>query len=225
MLVMGGVLGGLVDADPAARERLGGLDHLAYVAPAVVAVAGDDDGIERGHLHGVPRGQHQPGLRGDAGHAARRCGRRAGPPALDDGPHRGHRRAAHRARGGAGRRQLPHCRAARARDRPHRPGRRLRAHGLGRAPGPQRQHAGVATVRSDTMLLFAGTFYPVSELPPVARRLAEVTPLWHGAELARAASTGHASALATVGHVGVPRGARRRRAPPTRCAPWRATGC
>jgi lipooligosaccharide transport system permease protein len=51
------------------------------------------------------------------------------------------------------------------------------------------------------MLLFGGTFYPVSELPLVLRRFAELTPVWHGAELARAAATGHAPARDVVGHV------------------------
>ncbi len=39
------------------------------------------------------------------------------------------------------------------------------------------------------LTLFAGTFYPVSQLPLVARWLAYISPLWHGTELARAAST------------------------------------
>jgi lipooligosaccharide transport system permease protein len=37
------------------------------------------------------------------------------------------------------------------------------------------------------MFLFAGAFFPVSQLPGVLRALAEVTPLYHGVELVRGA--------------------------------------
>jgi lipooligosaccharide transport system permease protein len=51
------------------------------------------------------------------------------------------------------------------------------------------------------MFLFSGTFYPLSQLPEWARWLARISPLWHGTELARAASLGHLSAAAATGHV------------------------
>lgn len=51
------------------------------------------------------------------------------------------------------------------------------------------------------MTLFAGTYYPISQLPAWSRPLAWVTPLWHGNELARAAEFGHMDALAAAGHV------------------------
>ncbi|MGH8859934.1 MAG: ABC transporter permease [Jatrophihabitantaceae bacterium] len=51
------------------------------------------------------------------------------------------------------------------------------------------------------MFLFAGTFYPISRLPDWAQWLAYATPLWHGTELARAASIGGVSAPAILGHV------------------------
>jgi lipooligosaccharide transport system permease protein len=38
------------------------------------------------------------------------------------------------------------------------------------------------------MTLFAGTFFPVSQLPVWLRPIAWVTPLWHGTELARGAA-------------------------------------
>ena len=50
------------------------------------------------------------------------------------------------------------------------------------------------------MLLFSGIFYPVQELPAAIRLFAMLTPLWHGAELARAATIGSASVAAVVGH-------------------------
>jgi len=40
------------------------------------------------------------------------------------------------------------------------------------------------------LFLFSGTFFPVSQLPHVLRPVAAVSPLWHGVELARAATTG-----------------------------------
>ncbi|MFC0434530.1 ABC transporter permease [Kutzneria buriramensis] len=51
------------------------------------------------------------------------------------------------------------------------------------------------------MTLFAGTYYPISQLPAWSRPLAWVTPLWHGNELARAAEFGGMSLLTAAGHV------------------------
>jgi lipooligosaccharide transport system permease protein len=51
------------------------------------------------------------------------------------------------------------------------------------------------------MTLFAGTFFPVSQLPEWLRPLAWVTPLWHGTELARGAAFGGLSPLAALGHL------------------------
>ena len=50
------------------------------------------------------------------------------------------------------------------------------------------------------MTLFAGTFFPVSQLPVWARPLAWVSPLWHGTELARGAALGTLRPLPAVGH-------------------------
>jgi lipooligosaccharide transport system permease protein len=52
------------------------------------------------------------------------------------------------------------------------------------------------------MTLFAGTYYPISQLPEWSRPLAWVTPLWHGNELARAVEFGHMGGLTAAGHVG-----------------------
>jgi lipooligosaccharide transport system permease protein len=52
------------------------------------------------------------------------------------------------------------------------------------------------------MTLFAGTFYPISQLPAWSRPLAWVTPLWHGNELARAVEFGGMDGLTALGHVG-----------------------
>lgn len=51
------------------------------------------------------------------------------------------------------------------------------------------------------MTLFAGTFFPVDQLPVWVRPLAWVTPLWHGTELSRGAAFGDLSLLAAAGHL------------------------
>ena len=51
------------------------------------------------------------------------------------------------------------------------------------------------------LFLFSGTFFPVSQLPHVLRPVAGVSPLWHGVELARAATTGHLRLGPDVVHV------------------------
>jgi len=40
------------------------------------------------------------------------------------------------------------------------------------------------------LFLFSGTFFPVEQLPDAAEPLVWLSPLWHGVELARAATTG-----------------------------------
>jgi len=52
------------------------------------------------------------------------------------------------------------------------------------------------------LFLFSGTFFPVSQLPDVVEPLAFLSPLWHGVEVARDATTG-AVDLATLLHAGV----------------------
>lgn len=51
------------------------------------------------------------------------------------------------------------------------------------------------------MTLFSGVFFPVQNLPVVARWLAYLSPLWHGVELCRGATLGVGS-LAAAGHIG-----------------------
>jgi lipooligosaccharide transport system permease protein len=51
------------------------------------------------------------------------------------------------------------------------------------------------------MTLFAGTFFPVTQLPGWVRPFAWVTPLWHGTELSRAAAFGGTPPLAVAGHL------------------------
>ena len=67
------------------------------------------------------------------------------------------------------------------------------------------------------MMLFSGTFFPVSRLPGWLQPLAYATPLWHGAALCRAFSLGvidpasvalHVSYLAVIGGAGLWAGAR-----------------
>jgi len=51
------------------------------------------------------------------------------------------------------------------------------------------------------MSLFAGTFFPVSQLPAIVRPIAWITPVWHGTELARAAAFGTLRLWPTIGHL------------------------
>jgi lipooligosaccharide transport system permease protein len=51
------------------------------------------------------------------------------------------------------------------------------------------------------LFLFSGTFFPIANLPDALEPLAWLSPLWHGAELARHATTGDAHWLADAGHV------------------------
>jgi lipooligosaccharide transport system permease protein len=53
------------------------------------------------------------------------------------------------------------------------------------------------------MFLFAGAFYPVTQLPAWLRPLAWATPLWHGVELCRGAVLDTLSLGAAVVHVAV----------------------
>ena len=50
------------------------------------------------------------------------------------------------------------------------------------------------------MFLFAGAFFPVSQLPPVLRALAEVTPLYHGVALCRDLTLGQVQVWVDLGH-------------------------
>ena len=54
------------------------------------------------------------------------------------------------------------------------------------------------------LFLFSGTFFPISQLPDWLQPLAWLSPLWHGVELCRAATTGSSPSAGTVvGHVAV----------------------
>jgi lipooligosaccharide transport system permease protein len=56
------------------------------------------------------------------------------------------------------------------------------------------------------LFLFSGTFFPVDQLPAALQPLVALSPLWHGVELCRAATTGQwpeAGAAAVVTHVAV----------------------
>jgi lipooligosaccharide transport system permease protein len=51
------------------------------------------------------------------------------------------------------------------------------------------------------MTLFAGTFFPVEQIPVVLRPLAWISPLWHGNELARGVTLGGLGPLPAMGHL------------------------
>ena len=51
------------------------------------------------------------------------------------------------------------------------------------------------------LMLFSGTFFPLSQLPGWLRAVAYVTPLWHGVALCRGFSLGHISPVGALGHV------------------------
>ncbi len=50
------------------------------------------------------------------------------------------------------------------------------------------------------LMLFSGTFFPVSQLPGWLRLLAYATPLWHGVALCRGLSLGQIGLPAALGH-------------------------
>ena len=50
------------------------------------------------------------------------------------------------------------------------------------------------------MTLFAGTFFPVEQIPLALRWLAWISPLWHGNELARGVTLGGLGVWPAVGH-------------------------
>jgi lipooligosaccharide transport system permease protein len=52
------------------------------------------------------------------------------------------------------------------------------------------------------LMLFSGTFFPISQLPVWIRPLAYATPLWHGVALCRALSLGTVNAGSVAIHVG-----------------------
>lgn len=51
------------------------------------------------------------------------------------------------------------------------------------------------------IMLFSGTFFPLSQLPAALELAAKALPLWHGVELARSATTGSGSLVAWVVHL------------------------
>ncbi len=53
------------------------------------------------------------------------------------------------------------------------------------------------------LMLFSGTFFPVSQLPLVLQPVAWATPLWHGVELSRAAAYGRTDLWPCLGHLAV----------------------
>jgi lipooligosaccharide transport system permease protein len=52
------------------------------------------------------------------------------------------------------------------------------------------------------MFLFAGVFFPISQLPDWLEAVAWITPLWHGVTLCRDLAVGDVDTLHTVVHVG-----------------------
>lgn len=50
------------------------------------------------------------------------------------------------------------------------------------------------------MTLFAGTFFPIGQIPLALRWLAWISPLWHGNELARGVTLGGLGPWAALGH-------------------------
>jgi lipooligosaccharide transport system permease protein len=51
------------------------------------------------------------------------------------------------------------------------------------------------------MFLFAGTFFPISQLPLLVRVLARLTPLWHATELSRDLAMSRVDLLTAAGHL------------------------
>lgn len=53
------------------------------------------------------------------------------------------------------------------------------------------------------LTLFSAVFFPLSQLPSYIRPLAWISPVWHGVELARAATLGVAPPWPVAAHIGV----------------------
>jgi len=53
------------------------------------------------------------------------------------------------------------------------------------------------------LFLFSGTFYPISQLPDALQPIAQLSPLYHAVELARAATTGSFDAGSDLVHLAV----------------------
>lgn len=51
------------------------------------------------------------------------------------------------------------------------------------------------------LFLFSGTFFPIAELPGWLQPWCWLSPLWHGVELCRSATTGHVNPGTAVAHV------------------------
>lgn len=51
------------------------------------------------------------------------------------------------------------------------------------------------------LFLFSGTFFPISQLPSALQHLAVLSPLWHGVELARAATTDQFDLWPDLAHI------------------------
>ncbi|WP_460496105.1 ABC transporter permease [Glycomyces tarimensis] len=74
-------------------------------------------------------------------------------------------------------------------------------------------HAWCSSLKNDAMLnavfrfaimpitLFSGVFFPAEQMPGFLQPLVWISPLWHGTELARAATAGVAPALPPVAHL------------------------
>ncbi len=53
------------------------------------------------------------------------------------------------------------------------------------------------------LFLFSGTFFPINQLPRGLHPFAALSPLWHGVEIARSATTGHFDAASIAAHIAV----------------------
>lgn len=53
------------------------------------------------------------------------------------------------------------------------------------------------------LFLFSGTFFPVSQLPEWLQPFCWLSPLWHGVQLCRGATTGHIDGLEAVANVAI----------------------
>ncbi len=51
------------------------------------------------------------------------------------------------------------------------------------------------------LFLFSGTFFPISQLPPILQPVAYLTPLWHGVDLCRSLALGTATPIGVTVHV------------------------
>ncbi|HEY8525005.1 MAG TPA: ABC transporter permease [Acidimicrobiales bacterium] len=201
LIVMGKVLGSLVADRPGAVERLGGVDYLSFVGPAVVAVTALVTASTEGTspvYHAMTSTRTYAAMRATpltvpeivVGHLVWMAVRVAVAAALVaaflavlGGTHSWQAVLLVPANVATG--MAVACGVAAFAARQRTSGILLAWQRFGVVP----------------MMLFAGVYFPVSVLPGAVQAVAKLTPLWHGIELSRALAAGTATVDGALPHL------------------------